>query len=1074
MKYVSLHHHTTYSYMDGFGTPAQHIERAAELGMNALAVTEHGNVSSHAQFEKAAAKAGVKPIFGLEAYTALGPGERRKFHLTLLAESPEGYANLNRIVSRSWDEGFYQWPTVFGSTLAEHADGIVVLSGCADSLLACSLLGGKSIAPDGEHWEDGPSYERAKAVALRFKDLFGDRYYLECQMFPELERSKAINEAWERLSSETGIPLVGTADVHYPHADDNEMQKVLHAAGRGAGSVDAQAAGWEYDIRLTHPSSDQLAFDRMLAAGLSQRAAMQALRSTAEIAERCTVVLPKAGRLRFPLPPGADVVEHIWRELRKGWAYRTRRGNRRMVEHKDEYVRRLNHEMEQIVAKGFVDYFLMMSDLIIYAKENGVAVGPGRGSSASSLVCYLLRITEIDPLVFPLMLFERFIAPDRADLPDIDTDFDDERRGLVRAYAIEKYGADKVGNIANYTKFKGKSALKDVGRVHPSIPKYAIETAASMVIERSGGDSRLDAGLLDTIDMFPIVREIFDKYPDLWKAVRLEGNYRGMGVHAAGLVITERPIAEVCAQYTRERKNPHTGELEKVTVVSVDKKDGEYLGLMKADILGLSTMGLLRIALDLAGLTLEDLYAIPIDDADTIDGFRRNDVVGVFQFSGRATRLVNREVKPDDFGEITDINGLSRPGPLFSGTTADYIDIKTGKKDLERLHPLWDAVTEPTKGQVIYQEQVLRVLREIGLIPVDRVGEIRKIISQKLGEAQFNKSAEDFVTGAATHGISRDLALHMWGRLVTSATYSFVYAHSAAYALIGFWCMWLKIHYPFAFYCAALRKAADDDWPALIKDAARHNVPVLGAHPGISDMDWTIATRADGEAWPSNAEMDSKVIRAGLLQIPGIGRSKAAAILDYRRDVERNSGRAAALGLAVADLINVKGIGPAMMAKINAIDMRDPFGLHRVERELNRLRHAIREQEIGLPIPTHTSDEVLDAPPGCIVVWVGKTRLIEYKDYIEDERARSGDDIDVIKARMKDPHKPTGAVLHCYDDGDEDVYLRVHRTIYPRFKRDLEAIKADHHLLVAIGKKSRNTFGASVYVDKLYYLDPPD
>lgn len=464
MKFVSLHHHTTFSYMDGYGTPAQHIERAAELGMGALAVTEHGNVSSHPQFEKAAAKVGIKPIFGLEAYTALGPGERRKFHLTILAATEAGYANLNRIVTRSWAEGFYQWPTVTGQMLADHNEGLIVLSGCADSLMACSLLGGKTIEAENA------SYDRARDTALRFRDLLGDRYYLETQMFPELPRSKAINEAWEKLSSETGIPLVATADVHYPHPDDNEMQLVLHAAGRGAGSVDAQSAGWEYNIRLTHPSSDQLAYDRMSTSGLSARGAVQALRNTAEIAERCNVILPKAGRLRFPLPEGIAAIEHIWAELRKGWAYRARL-NRRMVALKDEYVARLNHEMGQITAKGFVDYFLMMSDLIIYAKEHEVAVGPGRGSSASSFVCYLLRITEIDPLQFPLMLFERFMAPDRMDLPDIDTDFDDERRGLVRAYAISRYGQDKVGNIANYTKFRGKSALKSVGRVYPKIPR---------------------------------------------------------------------------------------------------------------------------------------------------------------------------------------------------------------------------------------------------------------------------------------------------------------------------------------------------------------------------------------------------------------------------------------------------------------------------------------------------------------------------------------------------------------------------------------------------------------------------
>lgn len=1054
MKFVSLHHHSTYSFMDGYGTPAAHVERAVELGMSALALTEHGNVSSHVQLEKAANKAGIRPIFGLEAYTSLGEKERRKFHLTLLAMNEEGYANLMRIVSRSWAEGFYQWPTVSGRMLADHHQGLVVLSGCADSLLACSLLGGKSIAPEDASWD------RAKSTALAFQRLLGDRYYLECQLFPELERSKQINQAWERLSNETGIPLVGTADVHYPQPDDNEMQVILHAAGRGAGSVAAQEAGWEYDIRLTHPITDKLALERAIGTGLSKAAAVSALRATADIASRCSVVLPKAERLRYPLPPGAKSLETIWKWLREGWAYRVRQGNRSMTEAREDYAQRLKYEMELIVSKDFVDYFLMLSDIVRYAKENGCAVGPARGSAAASLACYLLRITEIDPMQHPLMMFERFIAPDRLDVPDIDLDFDDDRRPMLREYAVRKYGADRVGNIANYVKYKGKSALKDVGRVFPRIPKVDIDTAAAMVIERSGGDSRADAGLLDTVEMFPAVRAIFDKHKDLWKATRLEGNYRGMSVHAAGLVITERPVHEVCAMYTRERKDPDTGEMRPVTVVSVDKKDAEYLGLMKADFLGLSTMGMIRIALDLAGLTLEELYAVDIHDAETLDGFRRNDVVGIFQYEGRATRLVNREVKPDNFQELADINGLSRPGPLFSGTTADYIDIKHGRKQPEVMHPIWDSITAHTKGQVIYQEQVLKALAEIGGLNAGRVHELRRIISQKLGEAQFNTSSQDWIDGAyRLHGIDRKLGAHMWGRLVTSASYSFNLPHCVSYSMLAFWCMWLKIHHPVAFYTAALRKASEDHWPVLIRDAQRHGVDVRGVDPAHSLHTWSIQN-AD---FPGGGS-----VLAGWLQVPGIGPAKAESILAYRASLSELSPDP----MRMEDLQNVKGIGPAIMTKVNGMDPADPFGLGRVGRLLRKVRAAIVDGDIPLPSPTHTSDEVLDAKPGARVVWVGLVKMIEYKDFIEDERARTGDDLDEIKARMKDPHLPTGCVLHCYDDTDEDVYVRIHRTKFPEFKRDLERIRPHHHLVLVKARKSRNSFGASIYVDQLYYFDP--
>lgn len=1042
MKFVSLHHHSTFSYMDGFGSPASHVDRAAELGMSALALTEHGNVSSHVQLEKAAIKTGVKPIFGLEAYTALDPKQQRKFHLTILAADQTGYANLMRLVTQSW-ESFYYYPTVSGQMLAENAEGLIILSGCADSLLACSLLGGKTIEASEA------SYDRAKLQARKFKDLFGDRFYLETQMFPELERARTINPAYEQLSSELGISLVATQDVHYPQPNDNEMQVILHAAGRGAGSVASQEAGWEYDIRLTHPLTDRLAYDRLLATGISKSATQGSLRNTAEIAERCSVVLPKADRLRYPLEGSVSSLSLMWDWMREGWRYRVGLGNRRMIEYKQEYSDRLTHEVEQIHNKDFIDYFLMTSDIVRFAKTNFIPVGPARGSAAASLVCYLLRITEVDPMQYPLMRFDRFIAPDRDDIPDIDLDLDDDKRGLVREYAARKYGADHVGNVANYVKYKGKNSLDDVGRVYPRIPKPDVNLAKSMIVERSGGDSRADAALQDTIEMFPIVKAIFNKYPDLWKATRLEGNYRNMGINAAGFVIANTPLSEVCAQYTRV-----TGG-ETRTVVSVDKKDADYLQLMKIDLLSLSTMGMLRIALELAGLELDDLYSVPMDDSDTLDAFRRNDVVGIFQYEGRATRLVNREVKPDNFMELADINGLSRPGPLFSGTTADYIDIKHARKNVEQVHPVWDSITESTKGQIIYQEQVLKALREIGDLPIRRVGEIRRIISQKLGEAQFNESARDFVAGAAKLGITEKLAQHMWGRLVTSATYSFNIAHCISYGMLGFWCMWLKVHHPAAFYTAQLKKIDKESWPRLIKDAERHDILVNGVDPETSAEDWTMASAGR--------------INAGWLQLPGVGPAKAKAIMAYREKIKLLN---PLWQMKMADLAEVDGIGPVMMEKIGAVDVADPFGLRRVERILSETRREINSGQVPLRRPTHTSDQILDAKPDSTVVFLGLVKLKEYKDWIEDERARTGDSPDDIKRRMRDPHLPTGCVLHCFDDGDEDVYVRVDRRIYPRFQRALESLQIGHDLILAVARKSRNSFGASIYIKELHIIEP--
>jgi DNA polymerase III subunit alpha len=1066
VKYVSLHHHSTYSFMDGFGTPLQHMERAAELGMEALALTEHGNVSSHVQLEKAAVKTGVRPIFGLEAYTHPDDKSRRKFHLTILAMNDMGYRNLMQLVSRSWAENYYQWPTVSGAMLAEHHEGLIVLSGCSDSLLACSLLGGKTIEPSDA------SLDRAQRQAMAFKRLLGDRFYLEAQMFPELGRTGQINTAYEDMSSRLGIPLVATADCHYPYPDDNEMQVILHAAGRGAGSVAAQEASWEYDIRLTPPVSDQLVMERLLGTGLSRKAAQGAARATAEIASRCHVVLPKAERLRFPVrefAPGVTSKDLIWSWLREGWKYRVTQGNKRMLRLKDDYSARLRHEMGLIEARDFIDYFLMLSDVVRTAKDKGIPVGPARGSAAASLVCYLLRITEIDPLEYPLMFFDRFIAPDREDLPDVDLDFDDERRHEIREHLVQRYGADRVGNIATFTKYKGKNSLDDVARVH-LIPKADVEDLKGMIIERSGGDSRGDQALADTIEMFPQAAAIMAKHPTLAQAIRLEGNYRGMSMHAAGLVVTNTPIADVCALYAKEDKK--TGEL--ITSVSVNKYDAEYLNLLKADFLGLKTMGMIRIALDLAGLTLEELYRVPMDDAETLAAFRENDVFGIFQFEGRATRLVCRDVKPDNFLELADINGLSRPGPLFSGTTAEYIDVKHGRKKATRFHPIIDKLTEPTKGQIIYQEQVLEALRTFGGLPVKRVHDIRRIISQKLGEAQFNESAEDFARGARElHGVEESVAREVWKRLVTSATYSFNIAHCVSYSMLAFWCMWIKVHYPTAFYTAQLRKIEEEKWPRLIRDAEKHGIRVKGVTPGVSGRAWQPVTWTETSQSPSQQGTVSQEVSgivAGWEQLRGVGESKAAMIMQY--DAERR----ASVGIGIqstADLLNVKGIGPkSLEAFAWQINTDDPFGLKRVERSLAAVRTSIRTGEIPLGNPTCKSGGILDITGGEHVVWLGMVRLKEYKDYVEDERARSGLPVEEIRKNMQRPDLPTSCVLHCYDDDEEDVYVRITRFKYPEFKTGLARIRINKDVAFVVARKSKGGFGASLYLENLIVIDP--
>jgi DNA polymerase-3 subunit alpha len=760
-----------------------------------------------------------------------------------------------------------------------------------------------------------------------------------------------------------------------------------------------------------------------------------------------------------------EPTELLWGWLREGWAYRVRQGwtgaKRRGAA---AYKAQIDMEMPLIISKGFESYFLMVSDIVRWSKDAGIAVGPGRGSSAASAVCFFLRITEPDPLDFPLTDFSRFIDPTREDLPDIDVDFQSSRRHEVRAYAESKYGADHIGNIGTFTKFKGKSALKAVATVfraqrpanaegerEPQLPGFRsdIESLKGMIVERSGGDSRADAALMDTVEMFDSAASIFAMYPrEIGYAVDLEGNYSSMSTHSAGLVITTSPVADITALYTRQVKG------RTITAVAVDKYDAEYLNLMKMDLLGLSTMEMLANALDFAGMTLEELYRLSLDDAETIAAFHRNDVIGVFQFEGRATRLVGRDLKPDDFLELVDINALSRPGPLFSGTTAEYIKVKHGEMEPTPLHPIIDRITAGTKGQIIYQEQILHALADFGGLPVKRVHEIRRIISKKLGEAAFNTSARDFAANAARlHGVTEDLAMEVWGRVVTSASYAFVYSHSLAYTQIGYWCMWMKIHKPVAFYAAQLRSIDKEKWPKLIRDAQDHGITVDGVDLNKSGSTWT----------PTGPRR----LSAGFEQLQGVGPKLSETIQADRE--EKGPFRSS------ADLLRVKGIGQATLDKmLPQIDGEDPFGLMRVQLALDSVRDAIAERSIPLKSPNHNSDSILDAKGGAQVVWVGMVKLKEYKDAIEDERARTGDDLETIRARMKRPDLATSCVLHCYDDAGEDVYVRVNRFAYEGLKAGLEEIRENTDVIWTLARKSKGGFGASIYADKIVVIDPED
>lgn len=1057
MRFVSLHHHSTFSFLDGFQMPEAHVRRATEINMGAVAMTEHGNIFSHVKLEKAAVAAGVKPIFGCEFYCGWTDDERkhqRKNHLTVIAKNEEGYRNLLTLTTRSWKEGFYYEPTVDWNWLAEHQKGLVILSGCQGSALFTALVGGKHVK------EEDAGYERGLKVAQWMSSRFDD-FYIEVQAFPELEKTRLANPMLANIARDIRRPLVATMDVHYTAPEESEVQKILHGVRPGEKqTLEEREQEWGYNVPLCPPATDKALYRRLRETGLSKSEAIEAIVSTEEIAQEINFSLPKQPKVLYPLPDEYGDATELWRDLLKeGWRYRM--CHKLPSAERQRYKDQLAKEMEVIEAKGYENYFLIVGDFIRYAKDQQIPVGPARGSAAASLACYLLRITEINPMEYDYLVFERFIDWSREDMPDIDIDFATYGRSIVRDYGIQKYGEGCVNNIGTFTMYKSKMALKDAARVH-GIDKGEVEIVKALLLERSSGDLRASATIEDTVDQFDEAHAVFERHPELQYAMDLEGNAKAFGIHAAGLVVSAEPITNVCAVLEKEVPK---GSGNWIQAVSMDKDDAERQGMEKLDFLALSTMDMIAEAMHQLDMSVEDLYAIPMDDEQVIDGFRENDCAGIFQFDGRATRMVNGAVKPDNFDEIALLIALSRPGPLHNGAVEGYTAVKFGKAGAkERLHPALDPITAFTNYQIIYQEQILRIVREIGNFDWEGAGAIRKIIAKKKGEQEFMRQWDKFRDGATTlherdsslDPITEEDAARIWGMLTTSGAYAFNAAHSVSYGKIAYWCMWLKQKHPAAFFAASLAKMSNDEKiEGLRRDAVKHDIEV---RPPALDSDST--WRAEGTA----------AIRAGWEEIPGIGEKMAARIAEY---IEENGELE-----AWSDLVNIEGVGPVTVEKITEFtQMDDPFRIHSLDRALDTVRHSLSvgvdDDQGRLPEPTHSSLEIIEAPADSKIVYLGQPVHRNLRDVFEANK-KKGKEIDM--KTFKRPDLSQWVVL-AVRDGDETTTFIISRFKYPRFKEVIWQIKLGSEELMLIKAKKGNSGGLGersgiCFVDDFWVLEP--
>jgi DNA polymerase III subunit alpha len=824
--FVHLHVHSEYSILDGACRIPALAARAAELEMPAVTLTDHGSLAGAVELHREAKKQGIKPIVGCEVYVTDDRCRQEKgyAHLTVLAESNEGYANLIRLSSLGYLEGYYYKPRVDWELLERHAEGLVVLSGCLSGRVAKALE------------ETRP--QDAAADLDRLVQIFGqDSTYVEIQN-AGLEPQQRINPQLAKLAEATGLPLVATGDVHYLMHEDARAHEALLCIQSGDSLKNPNH--WRFD-------TDQFFFKTPAEMAQDFAAYPDALRRTLEVAERCTVTIETDRLLlpRFPTPDDRDAFEYLVELCEAGLA-------RRYATITDELRDRLQFELKTIREMGFADYFLIVWDFVHFAKTNGIQVGPGRGSAAGSLAAYCLEITDVDPMRYGL-LFERFLNPGRKSMPDMDIDFAVAGRDRVINYVSEKYGRDRVAQIITFSTMMARAAVRDAGRVL-EVPYGTVDRVAKLIPEgpKVYLEDSLKPGqeLRAAYDADPLVKEIVDL------AKPLEGLVRADSIHAAGVVIGDRPLIEYVPL---QQKGP---DQEVVTQFSMG--DVEKLGLLKIDFLGLRNLDVIDKAVELVGDL--DIEAVPLDDAKTYEMLARGDAIGVFQFESSGMREALRQVKPTEFEDLIALVALYRPGPM------QYIPVyarrKHGLEQVTYPDERLRSITEGTYGISIYQEQSMEIAKRIAGFTPAEADDLRKAIGKKIHSLMASLK-EKFIEGCIANETSPQVARQLWDDLEKAQDYSFNKSHAAGYALIAYRTAWLRAHHPHEYMAALISSvmSTKDRVPFYVNACHELGIEVLPPDVNTSQVDFAVV---EGK------------IRFGLNAVKNVGESACNAIVSAR------------------------------------------------------------------------------------------------------------------------------------------------------------------------------------------------
>ena len=836
--YTHLHLHSEFSLLDGLCRIPQLMEQARELGMENMALTDHGNLYGAIDFYSSAKKAGVKPIIGCEVYVAHGsrrakvPQEKSPYHLTLLSKNETGYRNLIQLVTKANLEGFYYKPRMDRSLFEQHQEGLIVLSGCPTAEIPRAIREGRM--------------DDAYAAARWYRDVFQD-YYLEIQRH-DLDMLKPINEGLVRMSRDLEIPLVATNDVHYIHRDEASIQDILLCIQTNATVQDEKRLKMSDDsLYLKTPQEMHQLFSDM----------PEALENTMRIADACDLSI-EFNRLRlphYPTPNGEDADAYLAKLCEEGF--------RRLYPDAGEAARlRLADELDVIRKTQFANYFLVVMDICSYAREQGVLFGV-RGSAAGSVVLYCLGITDIDPLEYGLV-FERFLNIERNEMPDIDLDFQDDRRDELISYVTRKYGAEHVAQIISFGTLGARAALRDVGRAL-GMPYSIVDNVAKQVpFGAKSIDDAMKASpdLSNTYEQDHAVRKLVDS------AQKLEGVARHASTHAAGIVISQEPLTNYVPLQRSTR-----GEDEDIAVTQFSMDPIAKLGLLKMDFLGLINLTILGKALEIiadGGGGRMSLNDIPLDDQKTFDLLSSGETTGIFQLESSGMRRYIKQLKPTTVNDVAAMIALYRPGPMEHITR--FIDAKHGRAQVTYPHPALSDILKETYGVIVYQDQVLLILRMFAGYSLGQADIVRKAMGKKIASLMAEER-ERFMKGATAKGFSQELATEIFDLILPFAGYAFNKAHSVSYAMVSYWTAYMKANYPVQFMTALLscHSGNAEHTAAAVEECRKLAIEVRRPDVNMSDIGFT----AEGNN-------GSSAIRFGLAAVKNVGDGAVRPLVEAR------------------------------------------------------------------------------------------------------------------------------------------------------------------------------------------------